>query len=391
MKDNITLIVKPTHRCNLSCPYCYDLKNRKVKEEMNQETIDQIIKVFKNANVVEWIWHGGEPLLMGVDYIRESNKKVLEHMPNTSIEVQTNGVLINDEYMQLFNEFDMRPGLSFDGIKNEFTRKNTGKLMNTFNILERNNITPGAIMVVTQDNIKNLIEEYEYAKRLNIGLKMNLVFEAQGNDNAKNLMYKDAIKSICDYFDYWIKDTNRPMHSPLAQEFIDMLTGGRTTCENIDCVGRWFGIHPNGDIVPCGRDWNEDYVFGNIHDYNSYEEIYEHENFKKYRQQTRCINNHCKDSKCPFFKACYSGCSANNINYFIKEGKLEPEKTSCIIQKSVLKHVFKVINSIDYSNPDVAKQYNPHFISILNRNQVKSVALIKEILKDLNLLNNKEC
>ncbi len=39
---------------------------------------------------------------------------------------------------------------------------------------------PGAIIVVNQNNVRSLIEEYEYFKKLNLGMKMNPMF----NDGA---------------------------------------------------------------------------------------------------------------------------------------------------------------------------------------------------------------
>jgi len=67
----LTLIVKPTHRCNLHCPYCYDFKFRQnVKDYLNLDDIRKILKIF-NGRILNWIWHGGEPFMMGVKYLDE--------------------------------------------------------------------------------------------------------------------------------------------------------------------------------------------------------------------------------------------------------------------------------------------------------------------------------
>jgi uncharacterized protein len=66
---------------------------------------------------ISLVFHGGEPLLVGKDYFR----KIIEIF-NFSLEeiivnyaVQTNGTLIDDEWCQLFKEFNIHIGVSLDG------------------------------------------------------------------------------------------------------------------------------------------------------------------------------------------------------------------------------------------------------------------------------------
>ena len=67
--DNITVIMKPTNQCNLRCKYCYHADNGYDKEKMTDQVLEKAIAVtapfFKR---VEYNWHGGEPLIMGLDF-----------------------------------------------------------------------------------------------------------------------------------------------------------------------------------------------------------------------------------------------------------------------------------------------------------------------------------
>jgi len=125
-----------TNVCNLNCPYCYDKINRTWSEDMSLDTVEQTIKLF-NGRVREWIWHGGEPLLMGADWLRQASNIVRQYDPDVRIEIQTNGTLINEDIIEFFKEFNIRPGLSFDGILNEYTRKDLGKLLFVWRLLEK--------------------------------------------------------------------------------------------------------------------------------------------------------------------------------------------------------------------------------------------------------------
>ncbi|MBU1129457.1 MAG: radical SAM protein, partial [Nanoarchaeota archaeon] len=119
LKDHITVIVKPTHNCNLRCKYCYIEENAEkgnMPLSLAEEAIKKVSEFSKTSN---WIWHGGEPLLMGVDFFKEIQKiqKFYEKKGNEFYNgIQTNGTLINNEildFIEKANDFDV--GLSIDG------------------------------------------------------------------------------------------------------------------------------------------------------------------------------------------------------------------------------------------------------------------------------------
>ena len=92
MEYKKTLIVKATTACNLACPYCYNYKNSLCREDISEKTIDKILKVFKNK-IGAFVWHGGEPLLVGKKFFDETNKKIKDAGKDIQICIQTNGVL----------------------------------------------------------------------------------------------------------------------------------------------------------------------------------------------------------------------------------------------------------------------------------------------------------
>ncbi len=77
---------------------------------------------------------------MGVDWLRQASNIVRQYDPEVRIEIQTNGTLINEDIIEFFKEFNIRPGLSFDGILNEYTRKDLGKLLSVWRLLEKSGI-----------------------------------------------------------------------------------------------------------------------------------------------------------------------------------------------------------------------------------------------------------
>ena len=68
-----TPIVKPVDGlCNLSCSYCYTSKIKNSKKCMPAETLKKVIDYFfRDQNDIEFIWHGGEPLLAGLNFYQK--------------------------------------------------------------------------------------------------------------------------------------------------------------------------------------------------------------------------------------------------------------------------------------------------------------------------------
>lgn len=377
MECNKTLIVKATTACNLNCPYCYNYKNSHYREDISEETINQILKVFKD-NIGSFVWHGGEPLLVGEKFFRETNQKIKEINPFTQINIQTNATLINQEFVEIFKKYNMFIGISFDGIHNNKTRKNNEKLFEIFSYLKEEDVKFGCLHVFSDSSQSSLIEEYEFAKKNQLEINTNTIFKARGNDASYNLDKERIVGETCEFFDYWMYDTNNPISSPYLKKYINALLGSRYhVCENTFCVGSWFSVSPNGDIYPCGRDWNKDYCFCNIHEIKCVEDIYKTANYKKFYNISKQLTAQCIEKKCPFFTMCSGGCYARHINWIEESGKIEVEPQFCYAQKRIFSYLFNKINDIGLNDYE---KYNPFFIELLMKNRYIN---IKDIINTL--------
>ena len=121
------MMVKPAGAlCNLDCQYCFYLHktdllghrhNARMSEEVLSEHIRQYIEAQTGDEVV-FSWQGGEPTVMGLDFFR----RVVElqqrwRKPGQRIEndLQTNGVLLDDEWINFLGTAGFQVGLSLDG------------------------------------------------------------------------------------------------------------------------------------------------------------------------------------------------------------------------------------------------------------------------------------
>jgi uncharacterized protein len=122
-------ILKVHSRCNLSCDYCYmyemaDQSWRRQPRKMARPTVDWVAKrIAEHARVkllerIDVTLHGGEPLLAGVDHLRytiETIRNACAPDIEARFNVQTNGILLEPSFLELFREHDVRVGVSLDG------------------------------------------------------------------------------------------------------------------------------------------------------------------------------------------------------------------------------------------------------------------------------------
>lgn len=130
MGGSITQYVLKVHsRCNLACDHCYvyqqaDQTWRQRPTVMSQDTADlagQRIAEHAEAYclpVVHVILHGGEPLLIGQDRMREVlaalNARITQ-VTRLDIRIHTNGVLLDEKWCRLFVKYGVKIGISLDG------------------------------------------------------------------------------------------------------------------------------------------------------------------------------------------------------------------------------------------------------------------------------------
>lgn len=127
--DFLSVVLKVAERCNLACPYCYfffggDDSYLLHPAFISDAALDNVIaftrkaKHDSGARAVRVGLHGGEPLLLKKQRFREMCLKfraALGDEPALTLTVQTNGVMIDSEWIDVFSECKVRVGVSMDG------------------------------------------------------------------------------------------------------------------------------------------------------------------------------------------------------------------------------------------------------------------------------------
>ena len=124
---HLQLLIKPaSSACNLMCTYCFykdECKNRETYSYGFMETDTAEILVKKALEEAEdsclFGFQGGEPMLAGLEFYKHFLEYVNKYKKKeTAVNycIQTNGTLINDEWMTFFKQNKFLVGISIDGI-----------------------------------------------------------------------------------------------------------------------------------------------------------------------------------------------------------------------------------------------------------------------------------
>ncbi len=357
---NLQIIVKPTHECNLNCKYCYledSAEKGRMSESLLAQTIEKVSDYTENSH---WIWHGGEPLLMGIDFYR-SVKDIQDFYrkrnKNFSNGIQTNGTLINYNLINFCKETnDFHLGLSIDGPEkiHNLTRIYSNEkgsfeeVIKKQKLLKRNGLNSGAICVIQSKNIEYPQELYHFFKSEKINVKFNpLIKSGKANKNINNLgitpkQYGDFLLKLWNIYNEDVLKENKLFIE--INPFIDIL--GNIATQNplgcnysISCRNNFISIGPEGDIYPCGRfDGIKEFWMGNIQKNTLEEAINSEINIKL---KNRTLENVSGCSKCDFGKICNAGCMHNSYC----ESNIFGKDPYCSSYKILFREMKKVLNS----------------------------------------------
>ena len=116
------LVLQATPFCNLDCAYCY-LPHRDDRQRMSGDVLDAIGRNIVASPFADEplsvVWHGGEPMTLSPDWYKEAFERI-DHASGgrrVAHAFQTNAIGMNDRWIRLLRERDVRIGVSIDGPK----------------------------------------------------------------------------------------------------------------------------------------------------------------------------------------------------------------------------------------------------------------------------------
>lgn len=215
-KKAITIMIKMVGTsCNMNCEYCYEHITKDSHKGFS--TADQVMKYlmdFVNFDHTFIVFHGGEPLLANkgeivkiLDYIKDTFSKEYR------IQFQTNGTLLDDEWIEIFKQYEPNISLSIslDPIGEKDLRKMSN--VNYREIVECNlkkyckeiqNV--GIVSVAHKFNYTSFKEYIQYL--MDLGVRSLTINKYRCDDfyDSKYLTEKEYIEMLKSIFFEWVSN-----------------------------------------------------------------------------------------------------------------------------------------------------------------------------------------
>ena len=335
------VMAKPTgSRCNLRCDYCFYLKKMKLYSGSDFRMSNAVMKRYirqtiaaHKVPVVTIAWQGGEPTLMGLDFFRRSVKLIkryARHGMRVEQTLQTNGILIDEEWCHFLHDNGFLVGLSLDGpqhLHDVYRRDHAGnsvfhKVMNATRLLQKHNVEFNILCTVNATNSQHPLEVYRFFRdELRTPyLQFIPIVERDhptGNQEGTRITSRSVQPEqygtfLTQIFDEWV-------HHDVGTMFVQFfdgvlasyLRGHSTLCILRPTCGTGVALEHNGDLYSCDHYVEPKHRLGNITQ-SSLEKLVNSQQQRAFgNAKLTSLPDYCR--QCKFLFTCYGECPKNRV------------------------------------------------------------------------------
>ncbi|MDD2944107.1 MAG: anaerobic sulfatase maturase [bacterium] len=363
-KKRFHAMVKPSGAfCNLNCTYCYYLHKQELLHQphapsMSDEMLERHIRQYIEAQTsdeVVFSWQGGEPTLLGLDFFRKvvelqtRYKKPFQRIEN---DLQTNGTLLDMEWVFFLKQHNFLIGLSCDGPKrlhdlNRITRGGMpthDKVVAAARLLQQQGIPANVLCVVSRDNAKYPLDVYRFLtreldmRRLQFipcvepknfhhvapqhwdADRLPVVGTQQAKPCAPNSVVTDWSVDpedwgsfLCKIWDFWFSRDYGKKYVDLFETVVAQSLGlPAQKCVTAEFCGKGLAMEHNGEVFACDHYVYPEYRIGNIQTTHWREIAYSktQQQFGFAKRDT--LPAYCRN-QCPHLNLCWGECPKNRL------------------------------------------------------------------------------
>lgn len=326
--------------CNLDCAYCYYLSKRRLYPDSDFRMSDDLLETFtrqyieaQQVSEVTFGWQGGEPLLMGLDFFRRAVELQERYRrPNMRIvnALQTNGVLLDDEWCRFLREHDFLVGLSLDGpreLHDAYRRDEAGRptfdrVMKGLALLKRHEVDFNILACVHAADVEHPLEVYRFL-RDEVGAQFIQFIPIVERDNETGFQEGETVTDrsvtarqygdfLIGVFDEWVR---RDVGQVFVQIFDVALAAwfGRPPglCVFQETCGEALAMEHNGDLYACDHFVEPRHKLGNIQE-TPLIELARSEHQRRFGLAKRdTLPRRCQ--RCEVYFVCHGGCPKNRL------------------------------------------------------------------------------
>jgi uncharacterized protein len=333
-----SVLIKPAGPdCNMACTYCFYLeksqlfpetKTHRMSEEILEETIKQVLN--QGEIEVSFGWQGGEPTLMGLPFFRKAVELQQLYGKGQSVGngLQTNGLLIDQEWAEFLGKYKFLIGLSLDGpehIHNRYRQMRNGKgswsqVVDKAKLLLDMDVATNALTVINDYSVEFPEEIYAFHKSIGLNYMQFIpCLEPDPEDFSQIAPFSAPPDKygqfLCRMFDLWLDDFDG-MIATTSIRFFDSLFHIYVDIPAPECTllkecGVYVVIEHNGDVYACDFFVDPEWKLGNIQS-GKLVEMLNSSTQNRFGRLKASLPSECK--KCPWLRICRGGCTKDRIH-----------------------------------------------------------------------------
>ena len=329
--NRLLILIKPVSgNCNLCCRYCFytdvaQLRKQQNKGAMSLQTLEKMIynALSESTELCVFGFQGGEPTLAGLDFYRECIRLEQKYNKNHVLirhSLQTNGILLDDEWCAFLAENKFLTGLSIDGpkfphdmLRVDRNEKGThSRSLKAARLLVKHKAEFNILTVVTRQLAAHPIKVYQYYKKMNFQYLQFIPcierFDEKDDTSVYSLDSKSYGDFLCCLFDQWYEDYLRGDYCSIRNfdNFIYILAGyPPENCASSGICSASPVVEADGSVYPCDFYAIDSYCLGNIETL-SFTEMLSGGISDVFVAPSRF--RHPKCSACSYYFICRGGC-----------------------------------------------------------------------------------
>ena len=256
---------------------------------MSDETLEVLIRSYLESQPdgeVTFIWQGGEPTLMGLPFfikaaaLQGKFKRSGQEIKNA---LQTNGLLLDDDWGKFLAEQNFLTGISLDGPQqyhDAYRKTKTGegtysRALAGLDVLKKYNVETNILACVNASNVSDPLGVYRHF-RDDLGMRylqfIPIVEHANtsGNQKGENLTGRSINGSeygnfLISIFNDWIQKDVGKVFVQLFETCFGVYLGlPAAVCVFSETCGACLALEHTGDLYSCDHYVQPDALLGNI-------------------------------------------------------------------------------------------------------------------------------
>lgn len=322
-----SLLIKPAGPdCNLQCRYCFYTHKSSLfapgRHRMGDEVLEKLIADYLKLNlpVSSFAWQGGEPTLMGLDFYKtvvHLQQKYGKPGQVVSNALQTNAILLDEQWCEFLDEYKFLVGISLDGPEkyhDYYRLDHSGggsftKVITAIECCRKKNVEFNILVLLNDQNVIAPDELFEFFVEQKIRyLQFTPCVESQ--DNSEVAPYSITPfqygNFLCRIFDRWYEYGPDKISVRIFDSILSYLLGnGHTLCTFNQKCSDYIVVEHNGEVFCCDFFVGDDRKLGNIFE-TPIEKLANSKIKKDFAERKRDIHNNC--FVCKHLNICRGGC-----------------------------------------------------------------------------------